>query len=273
MQYSEDKVMEAFKLYTRLAARGQLDRLEAGDYFDDDDVRNLLDRYVDAVQCVILPDADKLYLVPLATESEFHISNDAFKKQYLPARAVNMDIYLLYMAIIVLFGCFYDSYQTNEAVEFVTMSRWLESMDDRMEAMKNHDEDFLRGMEKEFEFNWVTIRDKWLDMDSLKENVKNQDARNMSRVGFLNQARNFLLQQGLLENVGNMEMCLTEKAKNIYVSYYMDSEYNRGLLDFMYSCDHKAASADTNGKAHGDGENAVMEQMEQAATGQRGDEA
>ena len=37
MQYSEDKVMEAFNLYTRLAARGQLDRLEAGDYFDDDD--------------------------------------------------------------------------------------------------------------------------------------------------------------------------------------------------------------------------------------------
>ena len=71
--------------------------------------------------------------------------------------------------------------------------------------------------------------------------------------------------------MGNMEMCLTEKAKNIYVSYYMDSEYNRGLLDFMYSCDHKAAPADTDGKAHG--EDAAMEQMGQAATGQRGDEA
>ena len=263
MQYSEDKVMQAFNLYTRLAARGELAKLEAGAYFDDDDVRNLLERYVDAVQCVILSDADKLYLVPLATESEFHISNDAFKKKYLPARSVNMDIYLLYMAIIVLFGCFYDSYQTNEAAEFVTMSRWLESMDIRMEAMKNQDEEFLRGMEKELEFNWVAIRDKWLAMDSLKENVKNQDARNMSRVGFLNQAGNFLQQQGLLEGIGNREMRLTEKAKNIYVSYYMDSEYNRGLLDFMYSCDHKDVSSNEAARA----------ELEQAAEGQRGAEA
>lgn len=263
MQYSEDKVMQAFNLYTRLAAKGEMDRLEAGAYFDDDDVKNLLERYVDAVQCVILPDADKLYLVPLATESEFHISNDAFKKKYLPARAVNMDIYLLYMAIIVLFGCFYDSYQTNEAADFVTISRWLESMDARMEAMKNQDEELLRGMEKELEFNWIALRDKWLDMDSLKENVKNQDARNMSRVGFLNQARNFLQQQGLLEGIGNMEMRLTEKAKNIYVSYYMDSEYNRGILDFMYSCDHKDVAP------HGE----VRVESEQAVMGQRGDEA
>ena len=235
----DDEVIRAFRLYAQLAANGEINKLDADDYFENDKIKALLERYAEAVDCIILVDADKLYLVPMATTSPFHISNDSFKKKYLPAKAVNMDIYLMYMSIIVLLGCFYNSYQTNDPQDFVSMSYWLEIMDMRMESLQEQDEDFLRAKEKELEINWVAIKNKWLAMDSVKENVKNQDARTISRLGFLNQTQKFLIGQGLVVDIGEFQMQLTEKGKNIYYGYYMNSERNQDILNFMYSLEKK----------------------------------
>ena len=235
----DDEVIRAFRLYAQLAANGEINKLDADDYFENDKIKALLERYAEAVDCIILVDADKLYLVPMATTSPFHISNDSFKKKYLPAKAVNMDIYLMYMSIIVLLGCFYNSYQTNDPQDFVSMSYWLETMDMRMESLQEQDEEFLRAKEQELEINWVAIKNKWLAMDSVKENVKNQDARTISRLGFLNQTQKFLIGQGLVVDIGEFQMQLTEKGKNIYYGYYMNSERNQDILNFMYSLEKK----------------------------------
>ena len=246
----DDEVIRAFRLYAQLAANGEINKLDADDYFENDKIKALLERYAEAVDCIILVDADKLYMVPMATTSPFHISNDSFKKKYLPAKAVNMDIYLMYMSIIVLLGCFYNSYQTNDPQDFVSMSYWLETMDMRMESLQEQDEEFLRAKEQELEINWVAIKNKWLAMDSVKENVKNQDARTISRLGFLNQTQKFLIGQGLVVDIGDFQMELTEKAKNIYYGYYMNSERNQDILNFMYSLEkkEKAESAAKEGE-------------------------
>ena len=130
------------------------------------------------------------------------------------------------------------------------MSYWLETMDMRMESLQAQDEDFLRTKEKELEINWVAIKNKWLAMDSVKENVKNQDARTISRLGFLNQTQRFLIGQGLVVDIGDFQMQLTEKAKNIYYGYYMNSERNQDILNFMYSLEkkEKAESAAKEGE-------------------------
>ena len=246
----DDEVIRAFRIYAQLAANGEINKLDADDYFENDKIKALLERYAEAVDCIILVDADKLYMVPMATTSPFHISNDSFKKKYLPAKAVNMDIYLMYMSIIVLLGCFYNSYQTNDPQDFVSMSYWLETMDMRMESLQEQDEEFLRAKEQELEINWVAIKNKWLAMDSVKENVKNQDARTISRLGFLNQTQKFLIGQGLVVDIGDFQMELTEKAKNIYYGYYMNSERNQDILNFMYSLEkkEKAESAAKEGE-------------------------
>ena len=157
MEYSEKKILDAFTLYARLASRGELLKLDAAAYFDDEDVRALLENYVKAVQCTLVSDSEYLYLLPVSLESPFHISNDTFKKKYLTAKSVNMDIYLMYMAVIVLFGCFYDSYQTMDPLEFVSMERWLTSMDARIEALAQHSEEELQARELEMNFNWLAI--------------------------------------------------------------------------------------------------------------------
>jgi hypothetical protein len=89
-------------------------------------------------------------------------------------------------------------------------------------------------MEKEYEYNWITILSSWELLDDTKEGVKKQDGRTASRLAFLNITKNFLEEQGLINDIGNDEIELTEKAKIIMQRYYMDYEFNRGILNFMY---------------------------------------
>jgi len=239
MDYSQQQVMEAFRVYAKLSVSGGINKEEALNYLADDVVRGLVDRFALEVSCTIVNDRSNIYLVPIAQNSPFHITNDTIKRLYMPAKALNIDIYLMYVTIIVLFGIFYDSYQSVEPHEFVSMNIWLEHMEQRISSLKEYDVEQLKNLDGEYNFNWSTIVNKWEDMDDVKENVKIQDARTNSRVSFLNIVKTFLEKQQLIKDIGNDEFEVTDKAKTIILRYYMDSEYNRGILEFMYQHDKR----------------------------------
>ena len=81
--------------------------------------------------------------------------------------------------------------------------------------------------------------DKWDALDDIKENVQ-QTARTASRMSFMNIVKRFLLDQELIEEIGNDEIQLTEKAKAIIQRYYMEMEYNREILEFIYSLEKES---------------------------------
>ena len=179
-------------------------------------------------------------MIPISRNSIFHVSNDSIKKAYLPSKAVNFDLYLMYVSIIVLFGEFYDSYQTMESTrDFITITEWLSSLNDRIASLNEHGIERLKELDNEFDFNWSALVEKWMDMDEIKETVKVQDARTISRKSFLNTVKNFLEAQELIKDIGNEEFEISEKAKTIIQRYYMEYDYNRGILDFMYNLDQK----------------------------------
>lgn len=235
----EENMIAAFDIYARLAAQGQVRKMEIPIYWENDEVRHFVGVFASRVQCALISDAEYLYLLPIVMDSPFHISNDSFKKKYMTAKSVNMDIYLLYLSIIVLFGCFYDSYQSEDPTDFVSLSVWLEAMNGRIESLHRHDEETLKAAEREMDFNWLTLMRKWDDLDSIKETAKRQDARTNSRLSFLIMAKRFLVKQGLIREIGNDEMELTEKARAIFANYFMEENHNHEILDFMYQLDHK----------------------------------
>ena len=243
MEYMHRQVMEAFRLYTELANMGEIRREEAQQYFADDIVRELLEKFAGAVQCTLIHDKDKIYLLPIAQSSPFHISNDTFKRLYMPSRAVNLDIYMMYLAMIILFGKFYDSYQSMEPADFLSIESWLAEMNERLSVLSTYDKETLQAFDQEYQFNWSMLLEKWEDMDDIKETVKKQDSRTVSRVSLLNMTKEFLERQGLVEDIGANELQLTEKARNIICRYYMAEEYNQGILEFIYQFDR-------GGKAH-----------------------
>ncbi len=92
----------------------------------------------------------------------------------------------------------------------------------------------LKQLEKEFSYNWGLIIEKWEDMDDIKETAKKQSGNTISRFSFMDTVKRFLVDQDLIQEIGNDEITLTEKAKTIIQRYFMEVEYNKGIFEFIY---------------------------------------
>ena len=103
----------------------------------------------------------------------------------------------------------------------------------------------LIALEKEYEYNWIGLLNHWESMDIIKETVKKQTARTNSRMSFMQITKEFMLDQGLVEECGYEEITLTEKAKVITQRFFMDYEYNRGILEVIYQFAKESVSSDT----------------------------
>jgi hypothetical protein len=241
MEFKSKEIMEAFNIYSKLALKGYEDKDEIRSYIVDDKIRELVNEFAHEVDCTIILAGEYIYMVPIAVTSPFHISNEELRRKYLPSKQQkNLYIYLMYVTIIILFGEFYDSYQSLEPTRsFLPMDNWLKSVNDYMTTLEEIDKEELKEFEKEYEYNWVSILEEWNALDDLREDVKVQDARTNSRFSFLNTVKNFLEDQALIVDIGNDEIELTEKSKTIIQRYYMDYEYNRGILDFMYGLERE----------------------------------
>lgn len=244
MNYPEQKIIQAFQLYTKLARDGVVGQQAVQLYKADDDVRGLLDMFSREVDCVIVITSEQMFLVPRTKLSPFHVSNDWIKRNYLRSGATNGDIYLLYFAAIILFGSFYDTYQSEKPTRtFLRLDEWVHLVQERIDQLKEHDLDELKQFEKEFSYNWSLIIEKWDAMDDIKETAKKQSGNTISRLSFIDTVRRFLIDQGLIVDIGNDEVTLTEKAKTIIQRFFMEVEYNKGIFEFIYGFERKEEDA------------------------------
>jgi len=234
LSMNEKNMMEAFIIFQELSTKGVISRDEASGYMDEE-IRGILTEFAQAMSTAIISAGDYIYLIPLTVNSEYHISNQEIKNKYLPSRATNMDIYLLYIAVVVFIGEFYDSYQTTQPTrDFITIDGWMESLDERIQGLKKMDEESLEMLEQEYEYNWNGIIRQWDSIDIIKEDVKKQNARTVSRKSFMNTVTKFLIGEELACEIGEEELALTEKAKVIVQWFFMDYEYNRGIMEVIY---------------------------------------
>jgi len=228
-------VARAFKLFAKLQAQGKLHKDDGKIYFQDDAIRSLLSEFAKEIDCGLITDHEYLYMIPLTVKSEFHLSNERIKKDYFPSRSLNMDIYLMYVAIVIFIGEFYDSYQrTKPTRDFLTTHDWLTSLDERIQSLKRLGEEKLREKEDLYDYHWIDIIRNWDAMDTIKEGIKRQTIRTASRLSFIKIVANFMIDQDLIKEIGDGEYALTQKCMAITENYYMDYEYNRGVLEFMY---------------------------------------
>lgn len=240
MNYNEREILDAFKVYAELSLKGVCDLNEYEVFNLDDKVRGLVEQFCYHVNCTVLVTDNNLLLIPLIMSSPFHVSNERLKSEYLPKNSLNSDIYLMYFAIIILYGLFYDSYNTTEPVlDFLSMDMWLNALNQSIGILSRQEESLLEEKQKEMQYNWLSIIEKWHSIDDTNEKARNQDGRTNSRLSFMNSVKQFMEAQDLITDIGNMELILTEKSKDVVKRYYMDSEYNRELLEFLYSIDDK----------------------------------
>ena len=230
MQMSQ--IMEAHKIYYQLLQNGKASKEDCR-AIAEQEVRQLVNSFAAEAKAAIIGAGDDYYFIPLAESSDYHRSNEEIKK-FLPANSKNIDIYMMYLAIIILVGEFYNSYHTSQMTrEFLTLSDWLVSMNDRIETLAAIGEEKLKQLEREDEDNWLGMIERWKQLDIIKEGTK-EIASTKSRKAFLNNVIRFLQAEELVMEVGPEEYSLTLKMRIIVTRYFMDYEYNRGILDLIY---------------------------------------
>ena len=165
MEFKSKEIIEAFNIYSKLALKGYEYKDELRSYLVDDKVRELVNGFANEVDCTIILAGEYIYMVPVAVTSPFHISNEELRKKYLPSKQQkNLYIYLMYETIIILFGEFYDSYQSLEPTRsFLPMDNWLKSVNDYITTLEEIDK-------KSFDYN-----QKSLNARNLAVNVYDKD--------------------------------------------------------------------------------------------------
>lgn len=240
MRYNQEDIFKAFSIFTELAQKGVAGGDFVKSYKVEEAVRALTDHFVSMndADCIVV--GQELYLIPKSKLSPFHISNEQLKKMHLPSKATNVDLYLLYFCTIVFIGCFYNSYTTKEpTLDFLTIDRWLLEVNKRMDSLKEHDEETLKEKEKEYSYRWTALMEKWDALDDVKETASRQAGNTISRLSFLDTVRRFLEHYELIEQIGDGEYALTEKTKVIVGRYFMEQEFNRGIMEFLYSFEER----------------------------------
>ncbi len=98
-------------------------------------------------------------------------------------------------------------------------------------------------MKKNFPTTGATIIEKWEDMDDIKETAKRQTGNTISRMSFLDTVKRFLIDQELVQDIGNNEITLTEKAMTIIQRFFMEVEFNKGIFEFIYAFEKEDTDA------------------------------
>ncbi len=238
---TDKQTMTAFKLFAELNRAGTVKKDHAAAYDRDEEVRGLLAAFADEVDCTIIRTSDAIHMVPLTKSSIYHLTNDEIKRRYFPARALNIDVYLMYVAIILLVGEFYNSCQSDKPTrDFITSVEWLNIVNEKLASMRNLSEETLKDMEDEHTYKWTEILYNWEAMDNIKEGIKRPTIRTASRMSFIQICKRFMIGEGLVKEIGEDEMALTEKSDAIVTGFFMDYEKNRGILDFLYQTEMEA---------------------------------
>lgn len=233
--YEQEEIKRAFQMYQQLATNGRVTGELIQYYKSETNFRALVDFYCAEVDAICMMIGNEAILVPKTTLSPHHVSNETLRRTYIGNQGKNEDLYLMYFATLCCLGEFYNSFHSLKPTRaFITLEDWMRSVEDRISALQNLGEEKLEQKEEEYSYHWRGIIEKWHALDDVREGVKSQRGQTKSRVSFLHKVCQFLEKEEILIQIGDGEYSLTERTDYIIGNYFMDSEYNRGILEFLY---------------------------------------
>jgi len=246
MRYEQQYIIKAFQLYTTLTMQGFIDKEDVEYYLMNEEIQSLLEQFAAKVDAVLIHAGEILYLVPTTALSIFHVNNEYVRRE-IGVNATNADVYMMYFCILIFIGEFYNSYQVAETQrDFLIVDEWLLLINTRIEMLQQHEPEELQRFSEDLQYNWSAILEKWEALNDLKESANTQKGNTISRLSFLHKVLQFMKKEKLIEETGIGEYTLTEKTKIIVQRYFMELEYNHGILQFMYQYDERKDEQDAS---------------------------
>lgn len=250
MQWREEDVRWAFRLFVRLLATGAVgpeerDLLYA---FQRSEVREILERVVEPEAGVkIFSVGESIYLTPGVDNPYFGYTHEELRERMNLQN--NTELYLAFFAMLCLLAAFYNSDDAAGVTrQFVTVEELEGMITEHLATVAAMDAEAAEALEVETRLNWRRMAEAWQDLPRFDEKVKALRMARNNRISFLLRVMAFLEREGLVEVLDEREIRLLPKAEHLVEKYYFNAQRKDLLLGLLAEGLDKSASRGASGK-------------------------
>lgn len=235
MEWLEDDVRWAFKIFMKLLEKGVIDETQR-DYhynYSRPEVRNILEEVIEKEADVkIFSTGDMLFLSPGVGNRVFGYKNDELRKK-LGLRN-NSELYLAYFIILNLLAKFYNSDdQSLASRQFVPLEELEETVSMHVNTIMEADPEEIEAQEDNYRINLLSVAETWLDIPAFDDKIVNLKKAVNNRISFILRIMRFLEEEGLVQVLEDREIRLLPKMEHLVVKYYFNSHRKDYLLQML----------------------------------------
>ncbi len=203
-------------------------------YFDNSEVGEFLDFFVEKFDMEVYHFSDKLFICPGAGNNIFGYTNEELKRK-IPYVNKNSELYLCYFIIMTLITLFYKESAIDTVKEYVTLRELDEKVTKKFESLVKIED--IEKLSKENNFNFSAIAKTWRDLRDTRE--EKQGGKN-DKFSFINNVCNFLEEEKLIIK-DEERSCLypADRFKAIIYKYFQDRDNKDKIYELIKSLGEK----------------------------------
>lgn len=225
--YRDESIQAAYALYQELLLKGEVRKARKSELYKlyyDTNVRDIIHNiFLPQAGANVVANEGVLYLIPNVDNIELSYSNKELRE--IMKLKNNKELYLARFMQIIAFSEFYGPqfHLTGEPRSFIEVRELLASVRNFIKVFDSEDEEILKELADEYEFNIIDLIEAWHSLAEVTEDVKDERRATKRNTGFLLKVLRFWEEEGLITVENNEEIYLTNKMKTI-AHYYNQNE-------------------------------------------------
>ncbi len=235
MEWAKDDVQWAFRIFMKLLEEGTI-REDFRDYhfaYQRSEVRHIVEELIEKEASVkIFQTGGTLYITPGVDNLLFGYTNAELREK-IKLRD-NGELYLAYFSMLCLLAKFYNSEdQSLASRQFVPIEELEQTITDYVQTVSETAEDQLELLEESYQLSLRSVAEKWLDLPTFDDKIKNLRGARNNRISFLLRVLRFFEEEGLVLVLEEREIRLLPKLQHLILKYYFHGQRKEMLLQLL----------------------------------------
>ncbi len=234
MEWNQDDVRWAFRIFMRLVRDGQIEHdPEYSYHYQDPNVRLIIEDIIEKEADIKVFEAGEcLYLSAGVDNRYFGYTNEELRTKMKLDN--NQELYLAYFAMLCLLAKFYNSDdQAFTSRQFLPLEELEETITTHVEEISEASSEEVEAVEVETKLSLSVVASLWKEMPAFDDTLKYQRRGKNNRISFLLRVLAFLEAEGLVQVLEDREIRLLPKLEHLVVKYYFHSQRKDFLLQLL----------------------------------------
>jgi len=216
-----NKIKQATRILQHLLENGEMNQEMESELFSayqDTEVAEILSVFEEELDMTIIRAGRNLYMVPGQDNRVLGFRTKDFK-EWLGANASLNDIYQAYYIAMVLFSQFYSGKNQNPKIrQFLSVSQFLEILDQRFEAILQQEQEAVMDREAEMGLNLLSVAESW------KSKVRMEGNKRTTKQGIVLYICRMLANEKLIYLLEDREIRTTRKLDDLMKHYFLSDQ-------------------------------------------------